>query len=166
MRKTLEILSLSALALQCLITGSALYGGARLPDKIPTHFNAAGQPDAWGSAHTLLVFPLIAAVLYTLMTVVARFPSAFNFPVRVTPRNRAQLEALALGMIAWLKSELMYSFAWIEWEAIRTAHHPDTGFSPYPMPLLLATVFATIAAYVASMFRAARKPMTGSNAQT
>jgi hypothetical protein len=42
--------------------------------------------------------------------VVARFPSAFNFPVGVTAENRPLLEALTLDMIAWLKMEMVCLF--------------------------------------------------------
>ncbi len=156
MRRTPEILSLVALAAIFVVTGLALYGPNRLPALIPTHFGAAAQPDGWGSPHTLLLFPAIAAILYLLMTWVARHPSSFNFPMRVTPRNRQQLETVALNMIAWLKVEVTCIFAWVEWGAIRAARHPEQRFSPLLMPIFIALVFATVIGHVVAMFRAAR----------
>jgi len=155
MRKTLEAVSLIALAALVFITVRAFYGPDSLPASIPTHFNAAGQADGYGSPHMLLVFPIIAIVLYLLMTLVSRFPAAFNFPVRVTPLNRQRLEGLALSMIAWLKVELVIVFAWIENEAIAAARQPAHHFSPLPMPLLLALVFATCIIHIVAMFKAA-----------
>jgi hypothetical protein len=156
MRKALEAVSLIALAALAFLTLRAFYGPARLPDSIPTHFNAAGQANGWGSPHMLLVFPIIATAIYLLMTLVSRFPSAFNFPVRVTPFNRQRLEELALGMIAWLKAEVVVFFTLIEDGAIRAARQPDQHLSPLLMPTLLAAVFATCIIHIAAMFKAGR----------
>jgi uncharacterized membrane protein len=158
MRRYLEIAGLCALALLVVVTGRALYGPARLPARVPTHFALNGRPDAWGSSVMLLVLPAIAVGLYVLMSVVARYPAAFNYPVRVTPRNRPRLEALALDMIAWLKMELACMFAAIQWFAIRVAGHPGQAIPPALMPLVLVAVFATIAGHIAAMVRAARRP--------
>jgi Domain of unknown function (DUF1648) len=154
MRKILEAVSLAALAVMLVVTALAFFGPARLPARIPTHFNALGQPDNWGSPRMFLLFPAIAAAIYLMMTWVSRYPSAFNYPVRVTPRNRERLQGLALGMIAWLKAEVVSFLAWIQGSAIRAAHHPGQGFSPLLMPVLLVAVFATIIVHVGAMFRA------------
>jgi uncharacterized membrane protein len=158
MRRVLEFVSLAALAAIFVVTALAFYGPARLPDRIPTHFNVAGQADAWGSPHILLLFPAIAAAIYLLMSWVARHPSAFNYPVRLTPRNYQRLEDLALAMIAWLKAEVVGFFACIQWSAIHAARHPGHGLSLLLMPALLASVFGTIIGYVAAMFRTGRAP--------
>ncbi|HZP06388.1 MAG TPA: DUF1648 domain-containing protein [Terracidiphilus sp.] len=101
MRKALEIVSLAVLAAMLIVTALALFGPTRLPDRIPTHFDLLGQPDRWGPPRILLLFPVIAAVLYLLMTWVSRYPAAFNFPAQSVPSNRRRLEELTLNMIAW-----------------------------------------------------------------
>lgn len=156
MRRILEAFGLAAMAWLVYLAVGAFYGPARLPARIPTHFGVNGRPDAWGPATSLLILPGVAIALYLLMTIVARHPSAFNFPVRVTPMNRPRLEALAVDMIAWLKAELAWLFAGLEWFALRAARHPGTGTSGAPMPVALVCIFATIAWYVAAMFRASR----------
>ena len=47
MRKTLEAVGLGALAVLFWDTYRALYGPDPLPDRIPTHFDIAGQPNGW-----------------------------------------------------------------------------------------------------------------------
>lgn len=153
MRKIAETLSLAGLVMLLAMTMLALYGRERLPDYIPTHFNAAGQADGWGSPQALLVFPAIGAALYLLTSWAARHPVAFNFPVRVTPRNRPQLEAVALSMIVWIKAEVLCILAGVEWGAIRAARHPEQRLTPLLMPALLAVVFATVIGHVAAIFR-------------
>lgn len=156
--RVLEAISLAALAVLAAETALALFGSAPLPARVPTHFNAAGSPDAWGSASALWLLPAIAAILYLLMTWVARHPAAFNFPVRVTPFNRQRLQDVALSMIAWLKAELLSFFAFIQWTIVRAARHPDRAISPVPMPLLLAAVFLTVGIHLVAIFRAGRMP--------
>ena len=158
MRKILEVFGLGALAGLALLTMRAFYGPARLPARIPTHFAANGRPDAWGSSILLLTFPAMAVGLHLFMTVVAHYPSAFNYPVRVTPANHARLENLALDMIAWLKSELAWLFALLEWFAVRAAQQTGHGIPVLLMPVALAAIFGAIAWHVAAMFRAGRTP--------
>lgn len=153
MRKMLEVVSVAALGCLAWITAGAMMGPHALPGRIPVHFDAAGQADGWGPPKALLGMPVLAAVLYGLMTVVARFPAAFNFPVRVTPANRPRLEALALEMITWLKAEVLCLFAWVQETTVASARSGEAHLSPWFMPVTLGAVFATIGWYVAAMRR-------------
>jgi hypothetical protein len=156
MRKILEGVSLAALACVAWITAAAMTGPHRLTGRIAVHFDAAGQPNGWGSPRALLAMPVLAVVLFVLMTAVARFPGEFNFPVRVTPANRPRLEALALEMIAWLKAEVLCLFAWVQEATVASARSGDSHLSPWFMPVTLGTVFVTIGWYVTAMRRAGR----------
>jgi len=127
-----------------------------LPSRIPTHFNAAGQPDGWGTPGMLWVIPLVATVIYLLMTLVARYPSSFNFPIRVQPSARRQLEAVALRMLSWLKAEVVCLFACIQYKTIEFAHHGQGTLSPWFLPAVLIVIFGTIAWHIAAMRSAAR----------
>jgi len=153
MRKTLEFIALLGLAAIAWTTAAAFAGPHRFGPRIPTRFNLAGQPIAWGSSWMLLILPIAAFVIYSLMTLVSRYPAVFNYPVRVTPANHARLEALALQMIAWLKAEVVWLFAVIQIatvSGIRTGH---VSLSPRFMPLALGIIFATIIGYVSAMRR-------------
>lgn len=158
MRKLLEMISLTALGFQLAITTLALFGSQRLPERIPIHFDALGNPNAWGSPAMLLLLPSVAVINYLLFTVVTKFPSAFNYPVRVTVANRLRLQGLALDMIAWLKAEIVCLFARMQWATIEVARHPQQGMPPSMMPVALVIVFATVTFYIAAMFRVAKEP--------
>ncbi len=45
MRKTLEMMALLLLVFAWGVSASAIFGPNPLPARIPTHFNAASQPD-------------------------------------------------------------------------------------------------------------------------
>jgi uncharacterized membrane protein len=156
MRKSLEAINLGALAFMFWVYWSTRFGPGRLPERIPTHFNFAGQPDAWGKPFMLPILPIIALALYLLLTVLGRFPAFFNYPVEVTAENRPRLEALAIDLIAWLKMEMVCLFAWIQWSTVEVARQGRGGLSPALLPVFLVAIFGTMAWFVVAMRRAGR----------
>jgi uncharacterized membrane protein len=156
MRRTLEIVALLLLFFLLALTAYAVAGPHPLPAKIPTHFNAAGQPDGWGTPAMLWMLPAIAGIIYLLMSLVARYPAAFHFPGRVRPPARRRLEAIALAMISWIKVEVLGLFAWIQYETVAFARQGQGTLSPAFLPIVLLVVFGTIAVHVVALRRAAR----------
>jgi uncharacterized membrane protein len=156
MRKNLEAISLAALVLLVWITYRALYGPDPLPARIPIHFDFAGNPNGWGSPSSLPLFPVVALAVYLLITLVARFPSTFNYPVRVTAEYRPRLQELALDMIAWLKAELICLFTWIQWAIVEAARHSHNSLSPVQVAVSVLVIWGTIIWYFVAMRRAVR----------
>ena len=156
LRKILNILALISLALLCWLTWAALYGPSRLPDRVPTHFDAAGRADAWGAPTGMILMPLIAAGLYLLMSIAARSPDAFHYPVRVTPLNIERLKSITLDMIAWLKLELVCLFTALQWAFIQAARTGSGRLFPLILPVFIVAIFGAIGWHFVAMFRAAR----------
>lgn len=154
MRKTAELLSLAALAGLAFITINVFYGPHPLPGRIPTHFDALGRVNGWGSPQTLLFFPVFAVTMYLFLTVISRFPSTFNYPVRVNDANRAQLQQLALNLLSWTKAEFLIFFVWMEFAMVQAARDPGRSLKPYPVAVFVAILFATIIGHIVAMFRA------------
>ncbi len=151
MRKSLEA---AALVLLCLTWGWTIQTlSDPLPAQIPVHFDLAGRPDRWGSPQMLWLIPLMTAVIYGLMTLVARYPSAFNFTMRIKPATRPRLESIALNLISWLKVEVLGLFFWIQFQAIRYARRGSGELSPAFLPLVLVVIFGTIAWHIITMRR-------------
>ena len=160
MRKALEFAALAGLVVLFAITAWAFFGPNPLSARIAIHFGFDGRPNRWGSSAMLWFQPAVAAFIYVLMTVVSRFPASFNFPVRVTPRTRPKLEALALQMIVWLKAELMILLSWVQWATIRSARDSALSLSPWFVPIFLAAIWVTIGCYVVAMRKTARAPQS------
>jgi uncharacterized membrane protein len=155
-RKSLEAISLVALAVLGWITWQTINGPVPLPDRIPTHFDASGISNGWGPASTLWLLPVVAAALYLLITILAQLPNAFNYPVRLTAENRARLAALTLQMIAWLKVEWVCLFVGIQWSIIDSIRQGAGKLSPALVPLFLVAVSATLGWHVVAVFRTVR----------
>ena len=156
MRRSLEFVSLIVLGWMGWLTWSALAGPNPLPGRIPTHFNAAGNPDGWGTPAMLLLLPLVGFALYAIITVVSRFPSAFNYPVRIRPQVRQQVESLTLNMIGWIKAELLLLFALLQSTILRAAHGGDPRLHPLAVPAFIVLIFVTIGGHMVAVIRVAR----------
>ncbi|MDE3187148.1 MAG: DUF1648 domain-containing protein [Acidobacteriota bacterium] len=169
MRKSLEAIALVALALLVWITYDALTGPNRLPDRIPTHFDAAGNANGWGSPAAMILLPIVAIGLYFAMSVTALFPGAFHYPVRATRMSLPRLQDITLDMMSWLKAELSGFFAILQWAIIRAARSGQGSLFALLVPALLVVVFSTIGWHFVAILRAAKaaaRPITPPNQPT
>ena len=137
MRKTLETVALAGLAVMYWIAYSAVYGPTPLPNRVPTHFGITGQPNAWGSPSGMFLLPAIGTAVYLILSVVALFPSTFNYPARVTPQNRPL-------------------FAWIQWSILEGMRQGYMNPPRLLMPIFLVVVLGTTIGYVVAMILAGR----------
>ena len=118
-----------------------------LPDRIPTHFGFTGQPDAWGNKESLFFLPLIALAMYLLLTIINRFPHTFNYPVKITEENAETQYIMARHLIAVLKVETIWLFAYIQWVTIEVALGKATGLNNLFLPVLMVVMLGTIVVY-------------------
>ena len=155
MRRLLEAVGLAGLAALVWVTYGALYGPNRLPDRVPTHFDASGNANGFGSPHAMIFMPLVAGAIYLLMTLASRFPSAFHYPVHSTPQILPRLQAITLNLLAWLKVELAWLFAILQWVFVRAARSGDGHLFPVVIPGILFVLLATIGWHIFALFRTA-----------
>ncbi|MGA2351393.1 MAG: DUF1648 domain-containing protein [Terracidiphilus sp.] len=157
MRKSLEAISLAGLAFIFWITYQAFTGPNPLPSRIPTHFDAAGNANAWGPPATMWFLPMVAVAIYLVITVISLLPTGFkSMAVRVTAENRARLEALTHQLIACIKLEMICLFAWLQWSILQTVLRGSGTISPIAVPIFMVAVFATVGWHMVAIFRAVR----------
>lgn len=92
-----------------------------LPETIPTHFNARGVPDGWGSKSTLFIVPIISTVLFIFLYFLNKVPHIYNLPVKITEENAAQIYPLARTMMAVFNFEMVAILSYTTWEIIQAA---------------------------------------------
>jgi len=154
MRRVREVMALVGLATAWGIPTYAISHG--LKERIPVHFDWAGQADRWGSRSELWALPAIAFGVYFLLTIVPRFSGAFNYPVPVTKENHARLRTRALEMIGWLKAELMLLMAFLVFFEVESAQLGTTGNLPPYLFAGVGIVLITVGAFWRAMFRDAK----------
>lgn len=157
MRKTLEVVGLGLLVVLYWVTYASLSGPDKLQDRIPTHFDFSGQPNAWGPPESLWLLPAIGTGLYLLLTVLAaiRFRRV-NLPVTVTENNLPFIQEQTGLMVTWIKTELLCLFLYLQWAIIRGARTGMFQLSQLIVPIFLAVVFGTVGWSLAKIIRGAR----------
>lgn len=119
-----------------------------LPETIPTHFNAAGEPDSYGRKATLLILPALGTILFISMTVLNRFPHRFNYPTTITPENALRQYTIATSMIRYLKLAIVVVFLMIVVGTIRTVSGNASGLGAWFLPLFMGMIFLPIGCFL------------------
>ena len=156
MRRTLATIGLTVLALQVWGYCSDVFGPNRLPDRIPIHFDIAGHPNGWGSPSSFIFLPILSLALLLFLTVIARFPSMFNYPVEVTEANRNRMQSLTIDLLTWIRTEIVCTFAMAQWMASHLARHPELATFSFIFLAPVGLILATVAWYIVAMLKAGR----------
>jgi len=119
-----------------------------LPDTIPTHFNATGEADGFGSKVSIIGLPVIATLLFIGLTVLNRYPHSFNYPTAITEDNALRLYTLATRMLRYLKLVLVLVFGGIEFMTIQNATGEASGLGVWFLPLTLVLIFIPLIYFV------------------
>jgi uncharacterized membrane protein len=137
-----------------------------LPARIPTHFDAAGVANGWGSPDTLWIL-FGAQALVTLVFLIIPYlgqlaPGAIHFGTTrlsdLPPGKRPQMLSMLNEMAAYLSIVMNVFFVFLVMEMVRAVAQPMPHFQPLlPMIFLLASMFAIMGYYFVQFNRAARQ---------
>jgi hypothetical protein len=147
----MEAICLGMLAVIYWMTYAALNGADRLPDRIPTHFDISGQPNAWGPPGFLWFLPAVA--LTALGSIRFR---RYNLPIAVTPGNLPFIQEQTAILLAWIKCEMLSLFAYLQWSIVQSAREGAFRLSPLLIPVFLVAVFSTVGWRLTIMIRGAK----------
>ena len=140
----LEILAI--VSIRCFI-GFTLYYSSRLPEAVPTHFNASGEPDDYGSKATLWMLPVVAIVIYTILTLIGRIPEKFNYPVSITPANARREYTLRTRLLRYLKLALILMFFLISYKTVMVALGSSGGLGIWFLPVFIGVIVGPVIIY-------------------
>jgi uncharacterized membrane protein len=124
-----------------------------LPDKIPAHFNAAGEVDRFGSKASIWVLPIVGVLLYLGLTGLNQFPHIYNYPVKITESNADHQYRIVSRMIRTLKAVIMIFFFYTVYMTIQIGIGNHDGLKGYALPTFLLMLFGTLIFYVAHSIR-------------
>ena len=97
-----------------------------LPANIPIHFNALGEPDNFGSRIHSWGIPIIASLLYVLLSQIS---------------TRKKIHSQEVKIIAWLKLGILFLFAYLQVNVFLVSlgqiEGLGVGFLPFSIVLLL-----------------------------
>lgn len=143
--KILEIAGWSALLTLWFII---LINYSDLPDKIPSHYNAYGEVDGYGSKFLLIILTLISTILYISLTYLNRFPHIFNFPVKITQENAVNQYIIATRLIRYIKFIIVLIFGSIVFITIFNYKNSNIGIGIWFLPIILILVFLPLIYFI------------------
>ena len=116
--RLLEVLAIVGLL---AFWGLTIYFYPHLPETIPVHFNFKGEIDDYGHKKTLWILPIIATLLYALLTIFNRYPHMLNYPVQITTANAERYYTKSTKLLRIIKLLVVIVFLLIEWIMIQAA---------------------------------------------
>ena len=126
------------------------YGG--LPDKVPAHFNGAGEVDRFGNKIELIILPSIALALWIGMTVLEKYPHTFNY-MNLTKENAEAQYRNGRKMMNVLKNEIALLFSYLSFQSIQISKELAEGIGMFFMPVFLVAIFGSLIFFSIRMFR-------------
>lgn len=99
-----------------MMAGSAVYLfviWSSVPDKLPMHYNFAGEIDRWGGKGELFILILFNWILYLVATGVEKVPQIWNTGVKVTEENQYRIYRTLKYMIKTLKLIIVFIFTFL-----------------------------------------------------
>jgi len=130
-----------------------------LPDRIPTHFNASGKPDAYRSRSTIWVLATVAGVVHAMLLGAAFIkPWYYNIPIKVTETNALSAYRITRRLLQAIRLETTVIFGMLLYLVIQVAMGRQEGIGAWVLPGILGTVLLTIVVFVALMVQVREKP--------
>lgn len=144
---------LNSVLLLGLFAGSA-WAYPRLPERIPIHFDLAGQPDAWASRSTgWFLLPMIALALTLFLHAIAAYsthhPDTWNVPhkrrfLALDAKARAPIEAKMRAFVAWVGVVVTAMMCVIQAAVYQASTGAATGLPVWAMAAIGASVLAMV----------------------
>ena len=137
----IEIINYFSLILFWVIT-SLVY--KHLPNKIPTHYNGFGEVDAYGDKTTIFLLPLIATVLFLIVSISAKNPHTFKYSITITEQNAEAQYKNAMRFMQLIKLFMLLVFIFIDYKTIQIAFNESENLGVWFLPTLIFIVLTII----------------------
>ena len=133
-----------------MLVGLTLYlifSWGSLPDKIPAHYDFAGNIDRWGKKGEILIVPIMSWVLYLMITGLEQIPSLWNTGVQVTVENQWRVYRTLKYMIKSLKLIMVADFTYMTMNSL--TGEPLPGWFTL---IILGIVFGDLIFWLVKLF--------------
>lgn len=148
--RLMEILATGMLLALWVITIS---GYTRLPERIPSHFNAAGEADRFDHKATIFILPIVASFIFFGMTLLNRFPHMFNYPATITEQNAESMYRSATRLIRILKLVIVVVFLSIVLMVYKAVWDGSETIGPWFLPAMLVLIMGPTIFFIVKMMR-------------
>ena len=85
---------------------------------IPGHYNIVGEIDKYSSKNSIWILIVVQILLFTMMSVLERFPNIWNTGVKITEENQERVYTNLRNMQTYLKMMIMIYFSYMTLQSI------------------------------------------------
>ncbi|MGP4081206.1 DUF1648 domain-containing protein [Pseudalkalibacillus sp. R45] len=123
-----------------------------IPNKVPVHFNFAGEPDNWGHKGLIWLLLFIGISMWIGLTFLEKYPHVYNY-ITLTEENIEKQYKNASMMINVIKNELLILFVLLTWRTVQVAKGSHENLPGWDLPVILGILFITLAFFINRSFR-------------
>lgn len=132
------------LILAIVVWGLIIWFVKQAPDIVPTHFDASGTPNAWGSAVRISIPCAIITIVGISMMILCYFPKCFNLAEKhKTPRNYA----LSIRMLRIFGLFMLLLALVIVWTSLRSTSHSPIPIISIIVIMVIIAIYTSIATH-------------------
>jgi len=92
-----------------------------LPDRVPSHFNAAGEADGFSSKTFLFFLPALSTLMYIGLFWLTKFPHLHNYMVNITEENAFKQYRFGVTVLRIVNLLCVIMFAYINYHMLTGA---------------------------------------------
>ena len=100
-----RLLTIMAGSLLVATTIFVFVSWTQMPEQIPLHYDFSGNVTDYGGKTAIIPILAITWFIFILMTVLVKFPKAWNIPVTVTKENFERVYSITRGLMEAVKFE-------------------------------------------------------------
>ncbi|MGV8113353.1 MAG: DUF1648 domain-containing protein [Lentimicrobium sp.] len=124
-----------------------------LPYIIPTHFNAAGQADAYGAKSAIIMLPVISTVIFTVITLVNFLPRMLSLKDTLSPLEAGRKYGGIIQLLRALKLIMASAFGYLAFRTIQQAKGDPSKLGRWFLPVFIALTIIPIVIFIAGWLR-------------
>lgn len=136
----------------------AIWFFSKLPDRIPSHFDDAGNITDQSSKWVLFLLPMIATIIFITLRILSRFPHVFNYPLKVTEKTAPHVYAFSTKMVRSLNLGIVFFFSLAELMIVISAQGVNPEFGILLIPFLLITTITFLIYSIRKLFILGKEP--------
>lgn len=146
-----KVLDISSIVLWLISITLIIINFAELPEKIPSHYNFAGNADAWSTKTFIFFMPVLGLLIWLILHYLVSNPNIDKYihvPSLYDQPNKAQIENAKL-LIYFIKFEMMALFTFLVIKDLYTALGMPFKLGVWETIIILSVIGVTIIIFMA-----------------
>jgi energy-coupling factor transporter transmembrane protein EcfT len=112
---------------------------------IPTHFDANGIPDDFGSKNSIWLLPIIAFVILIGMRVLSHYPHQLNYWIKITEVNAPKQYQFGIHILRFATLYVILLFFYISYTTVKIAVNSEINrLGNWFLPVVLGSAMVLL----------------------